>query len=153
MNISPVEEKEEIVDMPIVGPTKVKWAVRAVLKGTPGNEEEIHNLIFHFFHVKHPDFLTVLREAWELSGIAQQGIAMERSYTEEFDAYDAILKGVDPCYEFSFKQLLIEGVRHSLYNQQQAEEAAKQKEEEEEDASEEDDEPQDGFQVLLPELE
>ena len=151
MNISPVEEKEEIVDMPIVGPTKVKWIVRSIMRGLPGHEEEVHNLVFHFFHVKHPDFMTVLKEAWELSGIAQQGIAMERSYTEEFDAYDAILKGVDPCYELSFKQLLMEGVRHSLYNQQLAEEAAQKEAAEEEDEDEEDSEPQDGFQVLMPE--
>lgn len=148
MNITPIKENEETLEAPIIGSIPITWLTRSILKGLPGNEEQVDNLIIHFFEVKHPDFIHVLVEAWELSGLADQGIPMERSYTEEFKAYDAILGGVDPCYAVSFKDMFLAGIRRSLFEEEERLKNKPPEPEEEEDEDDEDSEPDDGFQVL-----
>lgn len=151
MNITPVEENNETLEAPIIGSIPITWLTRSILKGLPGHEEQVDNLIIHFFEVKHDNFINVLVEAWELSGLASQGIPMERSYTEEFKAYDAILGGIDPCYAVSFKDMFLEGVKRSLFEEQEMLKNKPPEPEEEENDDDEDDEdadPDDGFQVL-----
>ena len=114
MNIEPVEEREEMHDLPGLGPVKVVWLVRTIMKGGYGETpEQIENLIIHFF-VTDPRFSEVMLDAYGLSGIGDSGRSLERSYTEEFEAHDAIIYNIDPCFAETYKNMFIEGIKRVL---------------------------------------
>lgn len=115
MNIAPIEEREETHDLPGLGAIKVVWLIRTVLRGgyadTP---EQSENLVMHFFGIDDPKFEEVMLDAYDLGRLGDVGRSLERSYTEEFHAYDAIIYGIDPCYAEIYKNMFIDGLKLAL---------------------------------------
>ncbi len=119
-----------------LGEHKVEWLIRSVDKYGPTVELK-HNVVIHIYHVADHEFLDKMKIAWETSGLANQGIALERSYTDrlgdfEIDAYDAILYDIDPCFAESYKDTYLRAVA-KLYEPPPA---PKQQDEEDEDEEE-----------------
>ncbi len=106
------EVTEEQVEFPGLGVFKVEWLVRDVLS----IDEVSNNLILHIYHVPDPNFPVKMQDAWKKSGLADQGISLETSYTKEFegypiDAFDAILYGIDPCFAESYKTKFVKALQ------------------------------------------
>ena len=104
----------ETLNLHGLGEHKIEWLIRSVDKYGATIELK-HNLIIHIYHVADYEFLEKLKAAWEASGLANQGIALERSYTDrigdfEIDAYDAILYDIDPCFAESYKDTYLRAV-------------------------------------------
>lgn len=106
MNIPDVHEEK--IDIPGLGVKKLEWLSRAVM----AKDEIHHNLILHIYHVQDENFPAMMEQAWVKSGIMDQGITCELSYTDEYegyeiDAYDAIFFKVDPMYAKAHKDMFV----------------------------------------------
>lgn len=117
MNIPEVHEEQ--VAIPTLGTKKVEWLSRSVMSKNEIN----HNLVLHIYHVEDPAFPKMMEQAWVRSGIMDQNVTCELSYTDgigdfKIDAYDAIFFKVDPTHAKAYKDLFIRALQ-ALYQEQQ----------------------------------
>lgn len=117
MSIIPEVHVDQI-KIPGHGTKKLEWLSRAVM----AKDEINHNLIIHIYHVEDVNFMKMMERAWSRSGIMDQGITCELSYTDEFegfeiDAYDAIFFKVDPMYAKAHKDMFVRALI-ALYQEQ-----------------------------------
>lgn len=106
------------IEIPTMGTKKLEWLSRAVM----AKDEVHHNLILHIYHVRDENFMAMMEKAWATSGIMDQDITCELSYTDEFegyeiDAYDAIFFKVDPLYAKAYKDMFVKALC-DLYQEQ-----------------------------------
>lgn len=106
------EVHTEQIELPGLGILKLEWLVRDILR----LDEITNNLIMHIYHVRDDGFMDKVRAAWESSGIANLGIAIEMSYTDQFegfpiDAFDVILYAIDPCMARSYKSMFVSALQ------------------------------------------
>ena len=116
MNIPEVHEEK--IDIPGLGVKKLEWLSRAVM----AKDEIHHNLILHIYHIRDEGFPAMMERAWVQSGIMDQNITCELSYTDsigdyEIDAYDAIFFRVDPMYAKAYKDMFVRALV-ALYQEQ-----------------------------------